>query len=82
MYGIGNVEKFLRDKGDDISPQRKRSILRRARKQAKPDGILMGGMAKDLWHDEALMKEFSQVIVRDPEHIEIGVEALRKRRAS
>ncbi len=79
MYGIGNVEKFLQDNASSISPQRRGAILRRARKQAEPDGVLMGGMAKDVWRDPDLLKQFGKVITSNVEHMNIGVAAIQGR---
>ncbi len=76
MYALANVEKFLDDNKAKINPQQRSAILKRARQQANPNGILVAGMAEALWRDDGLLKEFGQALNNSVEHMEIGVAAI------
>ncbi len=78
MYAIGNVVKFLEDNAGSINPQHRKAILGRAREQAKSHGVLMAGMARDLWRDDALLEEFGKALSTDPKHREISVTTIRQ----
>lgn len=80
MYAVANVEKFLSDNKGKISHQKAAAILKRARKQGEPDGVLMAGMSKDLWRDAKLETQFGQVLTNDVEHIEMSFRAIRARK--
>ncbi len=76
MYALENIKKFLRDNADKVG-NRAPDILARA-EELSQDGVLWGSTIEEIMGgDPDLTAAFREVAVRDLEHVEIGLTAIR-----
>ena len=76
MYALKSVEKFINDNKDRLGEKQANEILERARKEADK-GVLSGGSIEEIMQDSSLADEFHHIAIRDTEHFEITMSALR-----
>jgi len=75
VFALASVEKFLRDNPDRVG-SRAEAILARAKK-VSVNGLFHGRAVKDIMDDDELTREFRDVAMSDPEHVRIGLRAMR-----
>lgn len=75
MYGLANVEKFVKDNAERLGDLAE-GILKRA-KELSFKGVISGGSVEEIMQNDELAKEFHCVVMSDPEHLQIGIDALR-----
>ncbi len=76
MYALKSVEKFINDNKDRLGEKQANEILERARKEAHK-GVLSGGSIEKIMQDNSLADEYHHIAIRDTEHFEITMSALR-----
>lgn len=77
MYAVANVKKFIEDNSSRLG-QRGNEILKRAEKLSH-EGVISGGSVEEIMDDASLTREFHESIMNSPEHVEIGLSAIRNR---
>lgn len=73
MYALENIKKFVEDNAEQLGDQAE-GILKRA-ENASFDGILSGSSIDEIMGDEALAREFRDVVMIR-EHVEVGLRAM------
>ncbi|KKW42473.1 MAG: hypothetical protein UY92_C0006G0034 [Candidatus Magasanikbacteria bacterium GW2011_GWA2_56_11] len=74
MYALANVRKFVEDNKDRLGNLAV-GILARAEQQSS-NGVLSGSAVEGIMQDHELAREFHEVVMSDPDHLRIGLEAL------
>lgn len=74
MYAVANVIMFLKEKG--IQEQQGEEIMARCNKLAHQN-VISGGSVEDIFIDPILSAEFHEVVMQNPEHMKIGMEAIQ-----
>lgn len=75
MYALENVRKFVKDNAEKIG-ERAGEIIARAEKEAHC-GVLSGGAIEEIMQDIYLAQEFHDAVMSDPEHMQIGLSAIK-----
>mgnify|MGYP001571474874 FL=1 len=78
MYALENVKKFVQNNAGRLG-ERAEVILARAEEKSH-DGVFSGGAVEEIMQDDGLAVEFHNIVMSDPDHMQIGLSAMQATR--